>query len=167
MEKDARRQRLPARYFLLGPRWPMRPSSKKGSTDSISAGHQHRKTRKTTLVTDGRLAFYSKKQVSPANTCLRRRPIRTDRDVHGRVQRFSSRADHSPQDVFSQSRSESLLPDLRRRLDHPIVDVDTQGRLYLRLDWGPEPGAVGQLLHRLSPIPNTRSNNRDLYGRPR
>ena len=107
----------------------------------------------TDLLSEGRLAFYSKTKFNGKYLVTAQADTR-DRDVKELFNGFL-KADRNPRDVFRQ-----LDPDLY----YPTYgddsttyrDVDTQGRLYLRMDWDQNQALWGNYSTGPGRLPATR-----------
>jgi len=133
--------------------------SRKGSTDSVSSG-VNTENSKDNFVTDGRLAFYSKTKFA-GKYLLTAQADTTDRDVHDIFSGFF-KADNSPQDVFRNLDPNLYYPTYGDD-STTYRDVDTQGRLYLRLDWDQNEALWGNFSTGFTDTEYAQYN-RDLYG---
>jgi hypothetical protein len=133
--------------------------SKNSNSGSVSA-EANTESSKDNFVTDGRLAFYSKTKID-GKYLITAQADTTDRDVHQVFNGFF-KADNSPQDVFRHLDPNLFYPTLGDD-STTYRDVDTQGRLYLRVDWDQNQALWGNYS---TGFTNTEyaQYNRDLYG---
>lgn len=133
--------------------------SKNSNSGSVSA-EGSTESSKDNFVTDGRLAFYSKTKFA-GKYLLTAQADTTDRDVHDIFGGFF-KADHTPQDVFRNLDPNLYYPTYGDD-SNTYRDVDTQGRLYLRLDWDQNQALWGNFSTGFTDTEYAQYN-RDLYG---